>query len=77
MGFKPRMFAPGPRMAGGLVGLVLGGALGNQLREQAIVGSPAGKLLAKAQVQGDLDPVDRQKLETILAEVYSEMGLRA
>ena len=75
-GVKPRMLAPGPRMAGGLVGLILGGGLGVAARESMIQDSPAARMLAKAQVQGDLNTADRQALERMLAEIYSEMGLR-
>ena len=76
MGRQTPVFAPGARMAGGLVGLILGGGLGMGIRQQAINDSPAAKLLAKAQVQGDLDAGDRKQLERIIGQIYSEMGLR-
>jgi hypothetical protein len=63
-------------MAGGLIGLILGGGLGVAARESMIQDSPAARMLAKAQVQGDLNTADRQALERMLAEIYSEMGLR-
>ena len=65
------------RMAGGFVGAVLGGALGPAVRQVAIQDSPAAALLAKAQAQGgELSVEDTQNLQNILAETYSEMGLR-
>ena len=66
----------GRRMAGGLVGAVLGGALGPAVRQVAIQDSPAAALLAKAQAQGgELSVEDTQNLQNILAETYSEMGI--
>ena len=41
---------PGYRMAGGLVGAILGGGLGAGARELMISESPAARLLARAQV---------------------------
>ncbi len=77
-GFSPveNRLQPGPRMAGGLVGLILGGGLGLGVRQMAINDSPAAALLAKAQVQGSLNPAETKQLESILREVYSEMGIR-
>ncbi len=72
------MSAGGPRtkMAGGLVGAILGGALGPAVRQVAIQDSPAGALLAKAQAQGgELSPEDTINLQNILAETYREMGI--
>ena len=77
VGRQPNRLKAGPRMAGGLVGLILGGGLGLGMRNQAIQSSPAAALLAKAQVQGSLNANEEQQLEGILREVYSEMGLRA
>ena len=77
VGRQPNPFKPGPRMAGGLVGLILGGGLGLGLRNQAIESSPAAAMLAKAQVQGGLNSAETAQLEQILREIYSEMGLRA
>ena len=64
-------FAPGFRMAGGLVGAMLGGGLGAGVREMAISGSPAAGLLAKVQATGELSETDRIKLEGILADEYN------
>ena len=67
---------PVKRMAGGLVGAILGGQLGNTIRQMAIQESPAGALLAKAQAQGELSDVDIAALQQVLADTYSEMGIR-
>ena len=76
-GRTPNRFKAGPRMAGGLVGAILGGALGMGARQMMIDDSPAARLLAKSQVQGELNPMEMKQLQNILTEVYSEMGLRA
>ena len=62
---------PGYRMAGGLVGAVLGGALGAGARELMIQESPAARLLARAQVNGEMTAADEKMLEDILADTYS------
>ena len=62
---------PGMRMAGGLVGAVLGGALGAGAREAMIQESPAARMLAKVQTQGELTASDQQALQNILADTYS------
>ena len=67
---------PIKRMAGGLVGAILGGQLGNTIRQMAIQESPAGALLAKAQAQGELNDIDKRALQQVLADTYSEMGIR-
>ena len=72
-GQKPvgQSLRPGYRMAGGLVGAILGGALGAGTRQLMIEESPAARLLAKAQVQGELSPADTKLLEDIVADAYS------
>ena len=69
----PRGFRlkPGHRMAGGLVGAILGGALGAGSAAMMRENSPAAEILAKLQVQGDLNAVDQQALQSILADTYS------
>ena len=62
---------PGHRMAGGLVGAILGGALGAGTASMMKQNSPAADILAKLQVQGDLNAVDQQALQSILADTYS------
>ena len=63
--------APGKRMAGGLVGAILGGALGAGATQLMKQNSPAADLLAKLQVQGELNAVDQQALQSVLADTYS------
>ena len=62
---------PGMRMAGGLVGAILGGALGAGTRAMMTNNSPAANILAKLQVQGELNANDQQALQNILADTYS------
>ena len=62
---------PGHRMAGGLVGAILGGALGAGTAAMMKQNSPAANILAKLQTDGDLNPVDQQALQSILADTYS------
>ena len=62
---------PGYRMAGGLVGAILGGALGAGARQLMIQESPAARLLARAQVNGEMTAADEKMLEDILADTYS------
>lgn len=62
-------FRPGPRMAGSLVGLLVGGALGSEVTKQ-LTGNPAAELLAKAQVSGELTPKDMAKIEDYVAQYY-------
>jgi len=74
-----KMLKPGARMAGGLVGLLMGGALGAAARQQA-VSSPdgAGALLAKIQSQGGkMTTQDQMVLETVLRDAYTQQGLLA
>lgn len=70
-GRQPNRVKPGVRMAGGLVGAILGGALGAGARESMMSESPAARMLAKIQAQGELSYADQQQLENILAETYS------
>ena len=75
-GRKANRLKPGFRMAGGLVGAVLGGALGAGIRKEMIDNSPTAALLAKAKAEGGLNEVDTYLLRDILADTYSQMGLR-
>ena len=71
-----RPLKPGLRMAGGLVGMLVGGGLGAAYQQQAINDpSGAGALLAKIQSQGGVTPDDKARLEMILREAYSAQGL--
>ena len=64
------------RMAGGLVGAILGGGLGVGTRQMMINNSPAAKILARAQAQGGLTPSEIDQLEAVIADTYTQMGLR-
>ena len=71
-----RMLKPGARMAGGLVGAILGGGLGAAAQQYAARETgEAGSLLAKIQAQGGADAIDRIRLEEVLKDVYSQQGL--
>jgi len=70
-GRQPNPVKPGVRMAGGLVGAVLGGALGAGAQQMMIKESPAARMLAKVQTTGELSYADQQALENILADTYS------
>ena len=67
---------PGFRMAGGLMGAILGGALGAGMRQATLQESPAARILAKVQTTGELDSFDRATLENMLAETYTDMARR-
>ena len=65
---------PGFRMAGGLMGAILGGALGAGMRQATLQESPAARILAKVQTTGELDDYDRAALENMLADTYTDMA---
>lgn len=73
-GKKPNVLKPGARMAGGLVGAILGGALGSGTRDMMVQNSPAAALLAKMQT-GDMSESDMRQLQQVLKETYSDMGI--
>jgi hypothetical protein len=73
-GRKPRVLKPGFRMAGGLVGAILGGGLGIGVREEMIKNSPEAQMLAKLQA-GTYTVNDQAQLEALLANTYSRMGV--
>ena len=73
-GRKPNRFKPGTRMAGGLVGAILGGALGEGVRNDMVSNSPAAAMLAKSQA-GTMTPGDAYTLEQILSDTYSQIGI--
>ena len=63
---------PGHRMAGGLVGMILGGGLGAGTAQMMKQNSPAAELLATLQTEGTLSPAEQMELKSILAETYSQ-----
>ena len=67
---------PGLRMAGGLVGMLVGGGLGAAAQQQAInTPGAAGSLLAKIQSQGGMTTQDQMALESVLRDAYTQQGL--
>lgn len=68
----PSSIRPGARMAGGLVGMALGGALGPGTAQLMMGGNGgAGELLAKIQVGQELSRHDEERLISILGEAYN------
>ena len=65
---------PGYRMAGGLVGMILGGGLGAGIAQQATEDNPAAQLLAKLQVTGSLNTREAAALENIVSQYYGSVG---
>ena len=65
----------GRRMAGGLVGAIVGGALGSGVQNIATRESPAAALLAKLQAQGTINPMDRAQLQSVLRQIYNNPGI--
>ena len=61
-------------MAGGLVGAIVGGALGQGIQNMAVKQSPAAALLAKGKA-GTFTEADMKALEQVLLETYQQMGL--
>ena len=61
------------RMAGGLIGTILGGGLGAGTKALFTETSDAGRLLAKIHT-GSLTDIDRYALEQILADAYTNPG---
>ena len=62
---------PGPRMAGGLTGLILGGGLGAGAAALMKRESEAGELLGKIQAQrGELSESDERRLGELLGQIY-------
>ena len=62
---------PGPRLAGGLVGLILGGGLGVGTRQLMMQNSPEAQMLAKLQAGTEFSYSDKLQLEKLLANAYS------
>nr|BDD43990.1 hypothetical protein 13 [Paracoccaceae bacterium] len=71
-----RAYKPGLRMAGGLVGAIIGGGLGAAAQQSlANEAGEAGALLAKIQSQGGMTSLDQVRLENVLKDAYSRQGL--
>jgi len=75
VGRKPNIFKPGARMAGGLLGAIMGGALGEGVRRMTVEQSPAASLLARIQARGGKITLDDQlQLEQVLRDTYNQTG---
>ena len=69
---------PGFRAAGGLTGMILGGALGAGMAAIMKQQSPAAQLMGKLQAGGDMTDYDRMQLQNELASIYnnpSKLGM--
>lgn len=64
---------PGARMAGGLVGAILGGALGPGVKNMMTSESPAANILATLQTRGELTQAEERQLEEILSDTYNNI----
>ena len=70
-GHKPNPIKPGPRMAGGLTGAILGGALGAGTAAIMKQESEAARLLGKLQAQGGkMSSNDQAILANLLGDIY-------
>lgn len=69
-----RVLKPGFRMAGGLLGAILGGQLGVATRDAMLRDSPEAQLIARRQA-GLAQPGDDVALANMLADQYSRMGI--
>lgn len=65
--------SPGKRFAGGLVGLMTGGALGAGVQQMMTSQSPAANLLAKVQTGQELTALELGMLEDTLTDTYSQI----
>ena len=70
-----RALKPGPRMAGGLVGMIVGGGLGGAIANQARKENPAAELLGKVASGGDLTIQDKAVLEGLVTNYYKNQGI--
>ena len=66
----PNAVKPGFRVAGGLTGMILGGALGAGVSAMMQKESPAARLMAKMQT-GSMDEFSTKELENMLAATYN------
>lgn len=69
--YQPARFKTGARIAGGLTGMVLGGALGAGASAMMQQESPAARLMAKIQT-GNMEDIDTKTLENLLADTYNK-----
>lgn len=74
-GRHPNPIKPGARMAGGFIGAVMGGLLGDQYRRYAISQSPEAQILAQMQMQGGVTDQQQKQLQQLMAQTYSQIGV--
>ena len=73
---KPlRALKPGPRMAGGLVGMIVGGGLGAGVAAAARQNNPAADILGKIAAGGDLSVQDKMIIEDMVSDYYKTQGI--
>ena len=73
---KPlRALKPGPRMAGGLVGMIVGGGLGAGVAAAARQNNPAADILGKVAAGGDLSLQDKMVIEDMVSDYYKTQGI--
>ena len=73
---KPlRALKPGPRMAGGLVGMIVGGGLGAGIAAAARQNNPAADILGKVAAGGDLSVQDKMIIEDMVSDYYKTQGI--
>ena len=70
-----RALKPGPRMAGGLVGMIVGGGLGGAVAAQASRENPAAEMLGKSTTGGDLTAQEKVALESLVTDYYKSQGI--
>ena len=72
---KPlRALKPGPRMAGGLVGMIVSGGLGAGVAAAARQNNPAADILGKVAAGGDLSLQDKMVIEDMVSDYYKTQG---
>ena len=75
-GRQGKRFKPGLRLAGGLIGAIMGGGLGPAMRQQAINNSPEARLLAEIQINGgQVSPEQTYALQSMLEDTYRQIGV--
>tara|TARA_Y100000401_G_scaffold72133_1_gene58203 strand:+ start:22675 stop:23151 length:477 start_codon:yes stop_codon:yes gene_type:complete len=67
---RNKRIGPGNRMAGLVLGSILGGLAGPEVRKQAVGESEAARLLAKIQIGAPLTTTERQVLENVATKQY-------
>ena len=69
-----RRITPGPRMAGGLIGALMGGALAPEAIKTILGPSEATEMLVKAKL-GTLDAADKNRLEQMIIDNQQATGV--